>query len=175
VRCKHKHKKLAKPVTKKISLNLSQICDFRRKFVSLGEPLGTVERDLQICDKHHKHKKLPRQHFRPSSQHLFRKLYVLGSAAAALLTRFCQAAATTAKLAAAAAALPPPRCHCLRRRRAAATTNPARLPSGRRHHQAGRRHQPPRGCRRASAAAVAFVSIVIVVAVSVAVAVDAFS
>ena len=73
---RRKHKKLAKPVTKKISLNWSQICDFRRKFVSLGEPLGTVDRDSQICDENHKHKKLPRQHLCPSSQHLSKAVCV---------------------------------------------------------------------------------------------------
>ena len=63
------------PSQKKNLAELVTNCDFRRKFVSLGEPLGTVERDLQICDEHHKHKKLPRQHLPPSSHDLSKALF----------------------------------------------------------------------------------------------------
>jgi hypothetical protein len=49
---RRKHKNLAKPFTKKNLLNSSQIiCDSLGKFVSLGEPLGTVDRNLQIWTK----------------------------------------------------------------------------------------------------------------------------
>ena len=44
--------------------------------MSLGEPLGMVDQDLQIWDKNHKHKKLPRQHLPPSS-HFFHSFILL--------------------------------------------------------------------------------------------------
>jgi hypothetical protein len=43
--------------------------------VSLDEPLGTVDRDLQICDKNHKPKNLPRQHLPPSSHNFLKALF----------------------------------------------------------------------------------------------------
>ncbi len=61
--CVANTKNLLNPSHKKILLNLSQICDICCKFVSLDEPLGTVDWDSQICNENNKHKKLPRQHF----------------------------------------------------------------------------------------------------------------